>query len=217
VRKRGVPAQTFYGTTLRITHGAQHWDVFCGKPMVRGVQEFCDRVAQVPGHELVEARVDYTDTLFGPRWSWTGNEVPAFGTSDSVKLQDYVCDVGDFKFGKGVKKDAEMNEQLLLYAWGTYLGWRHLYDFDMFVLRIYQPRLNHYDQAEITLPGLEEWVYDVARPAAIRALQPNAPIKAGGWCQFCKVKPTCAVYAEHKRNRDNVSRENDLALIGDLS
>ena len=216
VRKRGVPAQTFYGTTLRITHGTEHWDVYCGKPMVRGVQDFCDRVAQVPGYELVEARVDYTDALFGPRWLWTGNEVPAFGTSDSIKLQDYVCDVSDFKFGKGVKKDAEMNEQLLLYAFGTYLGWRHLYDFDTFVLRIYQPRLNHYDRAEISLGRLIQWVGDVAAPAARRALQPNAPIKAGGWCQFCKVKPTCAVHSEYKQQREAVARQHDFAALGDL-
>lgn len=217
VRKHGVPAQTFYGTTLRITHGEQHWDVFCGKPMVRAVQEFCDRVAVVPGHELVEARVTYTDVLFGPPWSWTGDEVPAFGTSDSVKLTDNACYVGDFKYGKGVKKDADMNEQLLLYAFGTYVGWRHLYDFDTFVLDIYQPRLNHFDRAEILLARLIDWVGDVAAPAARRSLRPGAPLRAGSWCQFCKIKPTCAVHAEYRQQRENVARQNDVELIGDLS
>lgn len=206
VRRRCVPAETYLGTTLRITHGDRHWDVKCNKAMVLSVQQFCDRVGQLPGYELVEARVNYEEYVPG-----------GFGTSDSIKLNDYVTDVGDFKHGKGVKKHARMLEQLLLYSVGAYLGWRWAYEFDTFRLRIYQPRLVHFDEAEITLSKLLQWAGDVARPAAARALKPGAPFKAGPWCQFCKIRPTCGVYSEYRQQRVRVSRAGDLDLIGDLS
>lgn len=207
VRVRKLPAETYKGVTLQITRGQEHWNVKCGKAMVLSVQQFCDRVAKLPGIELVEARVDYTSFLFDPL---DLDIVPAFGTSDSIKLEDNVCYVGDFKHGTGVKKDAKMNEQLMLYALGTYLNWNWAYTFDTFDLRIYQPRIKHFDQAEITLPRLLEWAGDVAKPAMLRALKPGAPMKAGHWCQFCRVKKTCAVRAAYRRQRDTASRMSDF-------
>jgi hypothetical protein len=211
VRVRGLPAETYQGTTLRITRGEEYWDVKCGKQMALAVQQFCDRVAKLPGQELVEARVDYTDFLFDSPFDVA---VPAFGTSDSIKLNDLVCYVGDFKFGTGVKKGAEMNEQLLLYSLGTYLNYRWAFKFDTFQLAIYQPRLKHFDQAEITLTRLLEWAGDVAKPAMLRALKPGAPMKAGSWCQFCKYKPQCAVNRNYKHERAIEARSGDFAKLG---
>ena len=204
VRKRGEPASAYEGYTLRFVVDGENHDFKCNTPMVLSVQQFVNRVALLPGHELVEHMTHYEDYV--PN---------GFGTSDSVKLNDWLCFVGDFKDGTGVKKHAEMNEQLLLYALGTYLGWRHLYDFHTFNLRIYQPRLEHFDEAWITLDKLLQWAGDVARPAALRALQPGAPFKAGPWCTFCKIKDTCPVRAEYKSERGSApSRKNDFDLIG---
>lgn len=211
VRVNRQPAETYQGTTLRITRGNEHWDVKCGKAMVLSVQQFCDRVAKLPGQELVEARVDYTDFLFDSPFDAA---VPAFGTSDSIKLNDLICFVGDFKHGTGVKKDAEMNEQLLLYALGTYLNYRWAFKFDTFQLDIYQPRLRHFDQAEITLTRLLEWANDVAKPAMLRSLKPNAPFKAGEWCKFCKIRTTCRVKAAYNQERAIASRADDFAKLG---
>lgn len=203
VRKRCLPAETYEGYTLRFEVDGKNHDFKCNTAMALSVQQFVDRVGQLPGYELVEHMTHYQ------------SYVPdGFGTSDSVKLNEYVCYVGDFKDGTGVKKHAKMNSQLLLYALGTYLGWQHLYCFDTFDLRIYQPRLGHFDQAEITLTDLLQWAGDVAAPAARRALQPGAPFKAGPWCTFCKLKPACGVHAEYKRERGSPSRKNDFALIG---
>lgn len=206
VRRQGVPAETFLGYTLRYQIDGEDYDFKCNKAMVLSVQQFCDRVAKLPGYELVEVRVNYQEYVPG-----------GFGTSDSIKLQDYLCRVGDFKHGTGVKKDADMNEQLLLYALGTYLGWSWAYKFDTFVLDIYQPRLEHFDTAEIKLDKLLQWAGDVAAPAARRALSPGAPFRAGPWCQFCKVRDTCSVRAEYRQQKEAMSRANDFALIGNLT
>lgn len=211
VRVRGRPAETYKGVVLRISRDEEYWDVKCGKAMVLSVQQFCDRVAKLPGRELVEARVDYTSFLFSPDDPFA---IPAFGTSDSIKLNPRRYYVGDFKHGTGVKKDAEMNEQLLLYALGAYLRWHWLYPVDEFQLDIYQPRIHHFDQAEITLPRLLEWANDVAKPALIRSLHPGAPFKAGEWCMFCKVKDTCRVRAAYKQERAIQAREGDFAKLG---
>lgn len=207
VRLRGVPAATFKGTTLRITRDEEHWDVYCGKPMVLSVQQFVDRVEKLPGLRLVEERVDYTEMLADPLDPATP---PMFGTSDDIRLNDWLCYVGDYKQGSGVRKNASMNEQMLLYALGTWLKWRWAYTFDTFDLRIYQPRIGHFDQAEITLTRLLEWTNDVARPMAQRALQPGAPFKAGDWCKFCRIRDTCRVRAEYRREKHNAERANDF-------
>lgn len=203
VRKQRTTASAYEGYTLRFEVDGQNHDFKCNTPMVLSIQQFVDRVAMLPGIELVEQMMHYEQ--------WVPN---GFGTSDSVKLNDWLCYVGDFKDGTGVKKHAEMNEQLLLYALGTYTGWSWAYKFDTFDLRIYQPRIEHFDQAEIKLDRLLQWAGDVARPVALRALQPGAPFKAGPWCQFCRIRDTCAVRREYRQDRDSVSRDKDFALIG---
>jgi hypothetical protein len=50
-----------------------------------------------------------------------------------------------------------------------------------------------------------QWAYDEVRPAAKLAMTSNAPIVAGPWCKFCKIKNTCQVRADYKmaaRNRE---------------
>jgi hypothetical protein len=203
VRRNAVPAETYAGYTLRFVYGDENHDFKCNGAMVRSVQEFVDRVSQLPGHPLIEQMLHYEQYVPG-----------GFGTSDDIRLNDWICYVGDFKHGTGVKKDADMNEQLLLYALGTYIQWHPYFEFAEFDLRIYQPRLEHFDQAEITLKDLLQWAGDVARPAALRALKPGAPFKAGAWCQFCKLRDSCGVRAEYRREREKFSMKNDFELIG---
>jgi Protein of unknown function (DUF2800) len=38
----------------------------------------------------------------------------------------------------------------------------------------------------------------VVRPGAKLALTPGAPIVAGPWCKFCKIKDTCKTRADYK-------------------
>lgn len=184
-REQNVSAKKFIGQVVRVNKADGHTDVTVTEDMAAAVDEFVDKVNEYEGDELIEVRVDYRSV------------VPlGFGTLDSGKLLPNVGRITDFKFGEGVKKHAEMNPQLMLYALGVYLEYNWLYDFKKFVLAISQPRLDHYDEWEILVCDLLTWAGTVAKPAAERALQPNAPFKAGHWCQFCKIKATCKVRAE---------------------
>lgn len=181
VRVQGKPAKDWLGATIRVFRGITAHDVVVDEPMVDSVQEFVDRVAEQPGEELIEALVRYESIVPG-----------GFGTLDSGKLTEKVLRITDFKDGQGVKKWAKMNPQLMLYAYGVHLEFGWMYpEIDRVVLAISQPRLDHYDEWELSLAQLLEWVGDTLAPGAKLALTSGAPFKAGDWCQFCKIKATC--------------------------
>ena len=58
---------------------------------------------------LVETRLDFSKYI-----------PEAFGTSDAIIIADGTMEVIDFKYGKGVKVDAENNPQMMIYALGAY-------------------------------------------------------------------------------------------------
>ena len=181
VRTEGKPAKEWLGDTLVVVRGDSRHNIVVDEPMVDSVQEFCDRVAEQPGEELIEALVRYESIVPG-----------GFGTLDSGKLTDETLRITDFKDGQGVKKWAKMNPQLMTYAYGVFLDYGWMYpDLKRVVLAISQPRLDHYDEWELSLAELLEWVGSTLAPGAKLALTPGAPFKAGEWCQFCKIKATC--------------------------
>ena len=188
VRRQNVPASTFKGVIVRVQHapndnGKTYSDVACGKPMVDSVQTFVDLVRPDPWElALIEERVHYA---YGA------------GTLDDGRLQYGLGKSTDFKHGTGVKKNAKWNPQLMHYAVGLHLKWDWLYGFDKWVLGICQPRLKHFDEWEISAKDLLAWYDDVAIPAAWRALTPGQPRVAGDWCQFCRVRKTCATKAQY--------------------
>ena len=119
---------------------------------------------------------------------------------------DGVIHVVDFKYGKGVKVDAQRNVQMRLYALGAVhsLGW--LYGIDgpkghkwTVKTTIYQPRIGHIDTEELPLEELLEWGRTVVRPAAIEAQSDEGRFKAGKHCRFCLLSGSCAEQARHYR------------------
>lgn len=186
-RKQNVPAAAFLGRVLVV----DDFEFTVDDEMAAGVQTFVDYVAKLPGYPLYEVRVRYD------RWVRGG-----FGTMDDGRLQDSVCYVTDFKFGKGVKVFAENNSQLKLYGVGLQHDLNWLWDFDKFVLTIVQPRLNHIDQWETDWKTLREWMQDEVAPKAEIAMLPGAPLKASNGCMFCPAKLKCGAYAVwHGKNK----------------
>ncbi len=200
VRETGKPASDWKGTTLVV--GEFQFKV--GKPMIDSVTTFVEECEWEDGEgvALAEEMVHYEELVPG-----------GFGTADHIRLKDWLCRVKDFKHGTGVKVSARDNSQLKLYALGTYFKYRWLLEFDRFLLSICQPRLRHFESFEISLGHLLQWGYDVVRPAAKLAMTPGAPIVAGPWCKFCKIKDSCQVRADYKaamRNREvNAETEFD--------
>lgn len=118
---------------------------------------------------------------------------PMFGTNDAsvVQLFDHVS-IFDYKHGQGVVVEVEDNEQELYYALGAAqeLDWA----FETLDLVIVQPRARHQDGKvrrwstdKATLRAYEERL----RVAALATEEPDAPLKAGDWCTFCKAAAVC--------------------------
>jgi hypothetical protein len=114
--------------------------------MVDFVQKYVDSVrAYADGNQLmIEQRVEFSDYVGVP---------DQFGTSDAVIITSdgEEIQVHDLKYGRGVKVDADNNEQLMLYALGALNEFGMVGDFKRVRMVIHQPRLYH----------VSEWVCSV--------------------------------------------------------
>lgn len=132
----------------------------------------------------VETRLDYSDYAPG-----------GFGTGDCVIVGSDTAHIIDLKYGKGVEVDAEDNPQLRLYALGLYQTEWWWYGFKKIKMHIVQPRIGNISVSEINTNELLTWAVKTLKPAAKRALEPDAVKCCGSWCRFCKGKGACAVKA----------------------
>ena len=178
-RREFVSAVKFLDQVIEV----DEYKITVDREMVEAVDFFCDYVADLEGVPLVETRVRYETWVPG-----------GFGTLDHACLGE-TCHIVDFKYGKGVQVFAEHNEQMMLYALGVLAEYDWICEFKTFKLHIVQPRLDHADAWEISKEELLKWAGAVVRPGAARTKDPNAPFRAGDWCQFCKIKATCKVRA----------------------
>ncbi len=148
--------------------------------MAEAVQRYLDYIRDLPGVVEVEQRVKFD------RWIPKG-----FGTVDAVSVHDGVIRVVDLKYGKGVRVDAERNQQLMLYALGAYDERCLLDDIREAVLVIVQPRLDHISEWRLPIADLLAFGKE-ARSAAKRTFAHDAERVPGeSQCRFCKAKPTC--------------------------
>lgn len=177
------------------------------------VQEYVDWCRALPGDHFVEVRVEHT--------AWCPDEDefgmpldPQFGTSDHVACisggalgyPESTIVVTDLKYGKGVKVFAVENKQAIKYALGAWKEYNWLYDFKHVVIRIAQPRLNHFDVWELTVEELLEWGDKIKERLSL-VFAPDPPFQASEkGCKFCKAAYKCAatpgmaLYEERKRH-----------------
>lgn len=140
-----------------------------------------------------------------------------FGTSDAVLLVDWGngkpghIDVNDLKFGKGVRVCAERNEQMMIYALGSYDQFAALGDYESVSMVIHQPRIGHHDEWECAVSDLLLFADTEVKPAAERAmlyydsreftpLSPSDLTPGDKQCKFCKAKGKCTAAAQHALN-----------------
>ena len=156
---------------------------------VRTVREYVGDDGQL----LVEQRVEFSEYV---------GVLESFGTSDAVILKPRELQVHDLKYGKGVKVDAEENEQLMLYALGALREFGMLDDFERIVMVIHQPRLNHVSEWAITVDELHAFATR-ARACASKVIEivdteivgPEDLAPGEKQCRFCKAKATCPALA----------------------
>lgn len=113
------------------------------------------------------------------------------GTCDALIISDGVLHIVDLKYGRGVKVDAENNDQLRIYALGALEMFGFLYPIDTVRMSIFQPRLQNCSTWEVAREDIEAWASEILKPAADLAWNGNGDYKAGDHCQFCKAKAEC--------------------------
>lgn len=133
---------------------------------------------------LVEQRLDYS--MYVPE---------GFGRGDLVVVADGKAWFRDWKFGRGKRVDAPNNSQLNLYGLAVVEQYADYYDLETVNLGIVQPRIDHYDEIEMSVAELRAWGESI-RPTALLAFEGKGEFKAGKWCGFCKLKGSCRHRAE---------------------
>lgn len=166
------------------------------RDMAGFVQIYVDAIRQYAfGAEMmVEQRLEFSKYVGTPG---------QFGTSDAVILTDDEIQVHDLKYGMGVRVDAELNEQAMLYALGALHAFGALGDFKRVRLVIHQPRLNHLSEWDCSIDDLLAFA-EKAKQRAHNVKAAEACMQAGGerfsekylvpgekQCRFCKAKATC--------------------------
>jgi hypothetical protein len=158
------------------------------------VQTYIDRIHEYrqDAELLVEQRVDFSEFVGVP---------DSRGTADAIVLAGSVLQVHDLKFGRGVRVDAERNEQLMLYALGALSQLDLLGEIERVVMVIHQPRLDHVSEWECSADELRVFAAGAAARAkevvmyldnapAISALNPGEK-----QCRWCRAKATCPALA----------------------
>lgn len=135
---------------------------------------------------FVEVRLDFSKYI-----------PESFGTSDAVIINDGTMEVVDFKYGKGVKVNAENNPQMMIYALGAYERFSFEYDIKDISMTIIQPRIGNYSTFTISVKDLLKWSEVTLVPKSKEAFSDNGIQKAGDWCRFCKARHTCVALAKY--------------------
>lgn len=119
-----------------------------------------------------------------------------FGTADAIMIGGKKLIIADFKYGKGVKVDAEKNPQMMLYALGAYEKYRLLYPIEEVQMEIIQPRIDNYSSYSCSLKELLAFGEAVKEKAAI-AIKGEGEFKPGDWCRFCRARAKCKARADY--------------------
>ena len=127
----------------------------------------------------------------------------SWGTSDAVIVSPTSVDSVDFKYGLGVRVEAEENPQLRLYGVGALEQYGDLLgDVQTVRLTVYQPRLHHVASEEISAADLRAW-RDSLLPIAESALGPDAPFgPSEDACRWCPASGSCIAQMEWATERD---------------
>lgn len=163
--------------------------------MVDGVQTYIDVCREVVALSTPDLEFEYE------KWVDLSN-IPGMegGTADFAAYDPITkrLTVADLKYGRGVAVEPQENTQLLCYALGV-VNRYHNRGIGSIELIVVQPRCPHpkgpvrrWETDAVTLLDFE---VDLAAAAAATEA-PDAPLKAGDWCKFCKAEPFCSVKRE---------------------
>ena len=135
----------------------------------------------------LETRLDLSDWIPG-----------GFGTADCIMIGGDKLLVGDFKYGKGVKVEAEGNTQMQLYALGAWKKFSLIYNIQRVKMVIIQPRLSV--NASVWEISIEELISfgEYAKERALLASRGEGDFSPGEeQCRFCRARQQCRARADY--------------------
>lgn len=184
--RSGVRPDHLIGTRVEISEGESVFEVEIDQEMIEYVGQYVDWGIYLPGTHFVETRVDFSDLT--PLKKQTG-------TADHA-----VCEIGkltitDLKFGQGVQVFAKENTQGILYAYGFFKKYDDLFDFQTIVIRIAQPRLNHFDEWVISREELLQWASWLKSRAYAAWCKDAVRTPSEKACKWCRIASDCAAHA----------------------
>ena len=118
------------------------------------------------------------------------------GTADFTLLSDGRLEVFDFKYGQGVRVEAEGNTQLMCYALGALNRFGKKWQVKEVSMTIVQPRLSNVERADISAKDLWLWGINTLAPKAREAYDGAGEQRPGKWCKFCKIRQICRALCE---------------------
>lgn len=150
------------------------------------LERFADAVARTKDAQIaLEVKVDLTDYI-----------EEGSGTVDVRIVADYLLEIIDLKYGKGVLVDADQNRQMMLYALGALRDADSLYDIEQVRMTIYQPRLGNFSSFQMSVADLRKWAEEELKPRAALAFAGKGDFAPGKHCRFCKAAPVCKANAD---------------------
>ena len=195
-----ITAQYFLGEISENDFENQKNELAKNKMYSAEMQECAAAYAKLVADKAKAAFALCSDTLISleTRIDFSAWVKDCFGTSDCIILADDILEIIDFKYGKGVRVDAENNPQMQLYALGAYEKYKTLYDINQVRMTIFQPRLSP-TPVEFIIPvtGLLDWAENVVKPAAKLAYAGKGDFSPSEeTCRFCRAKAQCRARAE---------------------
>lgn len=139
---------------------------------------------------LIEQRLDFS------------KYVPeGFGTGDCIIIADGLMHIIDFKYGKGVRVNAENNPQMKLYALGALNNYSMLYEQpDIIEMTIFQPRIENISTWSIETATLLDWANTELKEKAELAINGKGVVKYGPWLRFSNCNAVLRVrYNQYKK------------------
>lgn len=159
--------------------------------------EMLDNANDYVGYVAEKIKSDEATVLIEEKLDFSAYVPEGFGTGDCIIIQDNVLTIIDYKYGKGVRVEAEYNPQMMLYALGAIDMFGYIYDFDMVEMCIYQPRIDNISEFTMTVADLLDWGNEKVVPVAKLAFNGDGEYKPGDHCRFCKIRNKCAHLAEY--------------------
>lgn len=161
--------------------------------------DYCDYVME----QYQQAKLSHpgTTVLIEQRLDFSNYVPDGFGTGDCIIIADGLMHIIDFKYGKGVRVNAENNPQMKLYALGALNNYSMLYDQpEVIDMTIFQPRIGNISTWSIETDTLLDWAKTELKPKAELAIKGNGVVKYGPWLQFSNCNAVLRVrYNQYKK------------------